>query len=155
MRLSCVYRNDRNDRMQPRNRDSRERNYNNRDNRDHRDNRDNRDNRDQRENRGPIQRDQDREKPKRTVNPEEIENRMPKFQPDVKPVSTMNALIALCGQEDIQFVITECMQFLFLSLPLLYRNYKCQTHMKFSMTIHLNKFRESKGAHYKLIRMQI
>lgn len=67
--------------MQPRNRDSRDRNYNNRDNRDQRDNRDNR---------GPIQRDQDREKPKRTVNPEEIENRMPKYQPDVKPVSTMN-----------------------------------------------------------------
>lgn len=71
--------------MQPRNRDNRDRNYNSRDNRDHRDHRDNRDNRD---NRGPIQRDHDREKPKRTMNPEEIENRMPKFQPDVKPVST-------------------------------------------------------------------
>lgn len=79
--LNC--RNDRNDRMQPRNRDNRERNFNSRDNRDQRDNRDTRDNRD---NRGPIQRDE-REKPKRTMNPEEIENRMPKLKPDVKPVS--------------------------------------------------------------------
>lgn len=78
-------RNDRNDRMQPRNRDNRERNFNSRDHRDNRDTRDTRDNRDNRDNRGPIQRD-DREKPKRAMNPEEIENRMPKFKPDVKPV---------------------------------------------------------------------
>lgn len=43
-------------------------------------------------NRGPPQerptsRD-DRDKPRRQVNPDEIENRMPKFKPDAKPVST-------------------------------------------------------------------
>lgn len=100
-----VCRTDRNDRMQPRNRDSRERNFNNRDNRDPRDNRDNRDNRENRDNRdsrGPIQRDE-REKPKRTVNPEEIENRMPKLKPDVKPVRSITPINFNCSMWQYHF----------------------------------------------------
>lgn len=76
------------------------------------------------------QRDERDNKPRRAPqNPDEIENRMPKFKADVKPVSIFR-LDSFADKKKI-FQIH-----LSLSICLQFRKYKCQTHMKFSTKKH-------------------
>lgn len=74
-------------------------------------------------------RDERDNKPRRAPqNPDEIENRMPKFKADVKPVNIFTQFV--CRQKkmfEIHLSLSICLQF---------RKYKCQTHMKFSTTKH-------------------
>lgn len=69
-------------------------------------------------------------------NPDESEPRLPKLQPDVKPVSanapaTANARSTFLGRHTI---LTELEQIISHS-----RNCKCQMPTKFSMTTHLSR----------------